>query len=151
MSEEVLTPATRELTMRQLRQMLRLHHDGESAREIGRTLGVARSTIQDNLKRAAASGLTWPLPPELSDDELEQRLFAHTAIKSGQRRRSEPDWAALARELKRPGVNLMVLWEEYRQAHPEAYGYSRYVAAKFMLRQPRRARDAADFLAHSAT
>ena len=119
-------PARRELTMRQLRQMLRLHHDGVSAREIGRTLGVARSTIQDNLKRAAASGLTWPLPPELSDDELEQRLFAHTAIKSGQRRRSEPDWAALARELKRPGVNLMVLWEEYRQVHPEAYGYSRF-------------------------
>jgi hypothetical protein len=92
--------------MRQLRQMLRLHHDGVSAREIGRTLGVARTTIQDNLKRAAASGLTWPLPPELSDDELEQRLFAHTAIKSGQRRRSEPDWAALAREPKRPGVNV---------------------------------------------
>ena len=116
--------------MRQLRQMLRLHHDGVSAREIGRTLGVARSTIQDNLKRAAASGLTWPLPPELSDDELEQRLFAHTAIKPGQRRRLEPDWAALARELKRPGVNLMVLREEYRQVHPEAYGYSRYVGAK---------------------
>jgi hypothetical protein len=30
-------PARRELTMRQLRQMLRLHHDGVSAREIGRT------------------------------------------------------------------------------------------------------------------
>jgi hypothetical protein len=49
MSEEVLMPARSELTMRQLRQMLRLHHDGVSAREIGRTLGVARSTIQDNL------------------------------------------------------------------------------------------------------
>jgi hypothetical protein len=35
--------------MRQLRQMLRRHHDGVSALEIGRTLGVARSTIQDNL------------------------------------------------------------------------------------------------------
>jgi transposase len=56
-------------------------------------------------------------------------------IKAGQRRRSEPDWAALARELKCPGVNLMVLWEEYQQAHPQAYGYSRYVAAKFMLRR----------------
>ena len=38
----------------------------------------------------------------------------------------EPDWAALARELKRPGVNLMVLWEEYRDAHPDGYGYSRF-------------------------
>jgi hypothetical protein len=82
---------------------------------------------------------------ELSDDELEQRLFAHTAIKPGQRRHLEPDWAALARELKRPDVNLMVLWEEYRQAHPEAYGYSRFVAAKFMLRLAGRARDTTGF------
>jgi hypothetical protein len=44
---------------------------------------VARSTIQDSLKRAAASGLTWLLPAELTDDELEQRLFARTAIKPG--------------------------------------------------------------------
>ena len=55
-------PAKRELTMRQLRYMLRLHHDGVSAREIGRTLGVARSTIQDNLRRAQASGIAWPVP-----------------------------------------------------------------------------------------
>ena len=53
-------PARRELTMRQLRQMLRLAREGVSAREIGRTLGVARSTIQDNLKRAEAAGLQWP-------------------------------------------------------------------------------------------
>ena len=49
-------PAKRELSMRQLRHLLRLHHGGVSAREIGRRLGVARSTIQDNLKRAAAAG-----------------------------------------------------------------------------------------------
>ena len=54
-------PAKRELSMRQLRHLLRLHHDGVSAREIGRRLGVARSTIQDNLKRAATAGLAWPL------------------------------------------------------------------------------------------
>ena len=43
--------------MRQLRQLLRLARDGASARDIAVTLGVARSTIQDNLKRAAAAGL----------------------------------------------------------------------------------------------
>ena len=119
-------PAKRELTMRQIRQMLRLARDGVSAREIGRTLGVARSTIQDNLKRAAAAGLVWPLPGELTDATLEQRLFAHAGVKRGFRRRIEPDWAALACELKRPGVNLMVLWEEYRAVHPSGYGYSRF-------------------------
>jgi transposase len=106
--------------------MLRLHHDGVSAREIGRTLGVARSTIQDNLRRAHAIGIAWPVPAELTDDMLEQRLFARAGVKVGLRRRSEPDWATLARELKRPGVSLMVLWEEYRQSEPDGYGYSRF-------------------------
>jgi transposase len=112
--------------MRQLRQMLRLRHDGVSAREIGRTLGVARSTIQDNLERARAAGIGWPLPTEWTDEVLEQRLFARSGVKPGRRRHGEPDWTTLARELKRPGVNLMVLWEEYRQVHPDGYGYSRF-------------------------
>ena len=32
----------------------------------------------------------------------------------------------VARELKRPGVTLMTLWEEYRESEPEGYGYSRF-------------------------
>lgn len=119
-------PARRELTMRQLRQILRLHHDGISAREIARTLGVARSTIQDNIARAQAAGIGWPLPTEWSDEVLEERLFARSGVKPGRRRHSEPDWATLSRELKRPGVNLMVLWEEYRESHPTGYAYSRF-------------------------
>src|SRR5258708_33826090 len=118
-------PAKRDLTMRQMRQMLRLARDGVSAREIGRTLGVARSTIQDNLKRASAAGLAWPLVGDLTDAVLEQRLFAHAGVKRGFRRRVEPDWGSLACELKRPGVNLMVRWEEYRAVHPGGYAYSR--------------------------
>ena len=72
-------PARRELTMRQLRQMLRLAHEGVSARAIGRMLGAARSTVQDNLKRAEAAGLAWPLGAEIADAVLEQRLFARAA------------------------------------------------------------------------
>ena len=119
-------PAKRELTMRQIRQMLRLHHDGASKREIGRTLGVARSTIQDNLRRAEEAGLGWPLPPDMTDAVLEEQLFSKMRHRPSRRRRTEPDWTALAREMKRPGVNLMILWEEYRAAHKEGYGYSRF-------------------------
>jgi transposase len=45
---------------------------------------------------------------------------------AGARYHAEPDWAALVRELKRPGVNLMVLWDEYRAVHPQGYAYSRF-------------------------
>lgn len=53
-------PAKRTLTMRQLRQVLRLAGGGTSAREIGRLTGAARSTVQDALKRAQAAKLSWP-------------------------------------------------------------------------------------------
>jgi transposase len=86
-------PAKRKLTMRQLRQMLRLARDGASSREIARVLGIARSTVQENLKRAADEGLSWPLPGDLTDDALEARLFARAGVKPGVRRRPEPDWA----------------------------------------------------------
>jgi transposase len=119
-------PAKRELSMRQLRYLLRLRHDGVSAREIGRRLGAARSTIQDNLKRASAAGLAWPLADDVTDDALEQRLFGRAGAPTGMRRRAEPEWAALARELKRPGVTMTILWEEYREIHPDGYGYSRF-------------------------
>jgi len=51
----------------------------------------------------------------------------------------------LVREMKRPGVNLSVLFEEYRGVYPDGYAYSRYVTAKVMLRLLGRARDTADF------
>ncbi|MBK1693106.1 IS21 family transposase, partial [Ectothiorhodospira mobilis] len=96
-------PAKRELTMRQIRYTLRLASEGISARAIGRMLGVARSTIQDNLKRAQVAGLTWPLPGDLTDAVLEERLFARNGAPRGTRRRAEPVWSELACELKRPG------------------------------------------------
>src|ERR1019366_5719244 len=75
---------------------------------------------------AEKAGIGWPPAADLTDDILEDRLFAKAGFKPGQRRRSEPEWAGLAREFKRPGVNLMVLWEEYRAAQPDGYGYSRF-------------------------
>ena len=112
--------------MRQLRQLLRLAGDGTSTRDIALTLGVARSTVQDNLKRAAAAELSWPLPGDLTDDAIENRLFARAGVKQGVRRRPEPNWAELALELRKPGVTLLILWEEYRAIHPGGYGYSRF-------------------------
>ena len=52
-------PARRTLTMRQLRRIMRMHYEGASAREIARSVRMARSTVQDALKRAAAAKLSW--------------------------------------------------------------------------------------------
>jgi len=114
--------------MRRIRQVLQLHFGADaSARVIAGEIGLGRSTVQDYLARVSAAGLTWPLAPGLTDEALERLLFPpRNGGKAGARRYPEPDWAALAREMKRPGVNLSVLFEEYQAVHPEGYGYSRF-------------------------
>jgi transposase len=93
-------PAER-VAMRQVREVLRLKAAGISGNEIARRVGVAPSTVRLTLKRLAAAGLSWPLPAELTDAALEARLFTAAGKKQGHRRRAEPDWAAVHRELKR--------------------------------------------------
>ena len=138
-------PAER-VVMRQVREILRLKFgSGTSGREIALRLGIAASTVRETLKRFAAAGLTWPLAAEVSEEALEERLYGKAGTKQGHRRHAEPDWAGIHRELKRKHVTLSILWDEYIEWHPDGYRYSRYVAAKFMLRLRGRARDTADF------
>jgi transposase len=112
--------------MRCVREILRLKAEGLSDRAIARSVRLARSTVSDYAGRAAAAGLQWPLPDELTDTALEALLFVRGGPAAGTRRKPEPDWASLHRELRRPGVTLMLLWQEYRAGAPEGYGYSRF-------------------------
>jgi predicted mannosyl-3-phosphoglycerate phosphatase (HAD superfamily) len=113
-------PAER-VSMRRVREILRLKYEGDaSERAIARSLGIARSTVALTLERAAAAKLFWPLPATLTDRVLEAMLYAGTGTLQGRRRQAEPDWTHVHRELRRPGVTLMLLWEEYRAPSPVA-------------------------------
>jgi transposase len=112
------------LPMRRIRDVLRLSAAGMSKRQIAASLGVSATAAGECIRRARRAGLAWPLPDELSDEELERRLYPlPTAAKD---RRPRPDWAAIYRELRRPGVTLQLLWEEHRAVHSDGYGYSRF-------------------------
>jgi transposase len=115
------------LPMRKIRDMLRLTAAGMSSRKIAASLSIGGTTVVDCLRRARAVGVGWPLPEDLSDAALEARLFpASMALAAIKSRRTQADWPAIHRELKRPGVTLQLVWEEHRTAHPEGYGYSRF-------------------------
>jgi len=105
------------LPMRKIQDVLRLHATGLSARQIGPSVGLGRSTVGEYLRRSKEAGLSWPLPEGLTEEALEQVLFPPPPSARG-RQIPEPDWAALSREMKRPGVTLSLLWDEYRSHHP---------------------------------
>ncbi|MCK4837817.1 MAG: hypothetical protein KAS94_03385 [Desulfobulbaceae bacterium] len=110
--------------MRKYKEVFRLHFDsGLGQRPISRCLGISRTTVGDYLQRAKDACLDWPLPESLTDQQLENLLFppaAPTSITG----RLVPDWAYIHTELRRKGVTLVLLWEEY-QAVPGACGETR--------------------------
>ena len=81
--------------------------------------------MAEYLRRAAVVGVTWPVPPELDGAALERKLFT-PPFASTEAARPQPDWVRIHAELRRPGVTLLLLWEEYRAGQPEGYGYSRF-------------------------
>ncbi len=113
----------RRLSMRKIKEVLRLKFDGkQSNRNIAVSCSVSRSTVADYLLRAKAAGLTWPLPNGLSETALDQLLFPPREISS--RSSPEPDWNEIFKELKRKSVTMSLLWQEYREKHPDGYQYS---------------------------
>jgi len=113
------------LPMRKIRDVLRLRAGGMSKRKIAASLSIGVTAAGDCVRRARRAGLSWPLPEELSDEALERLLYPPPQV-TAKDRRPQPDWTAIHRELRRPGVTLALLWEEHRGTHPDGYGYSRY-------------------------
>ncbi len=112
--------------MRKIREVLRLRYEvGLSARQIAASVQIARSSVGEYERRLAAAGLSWPLPEGLSDTALEQRLFPPPPPVPTDAR-PIPNWSVLHEELRRPGVTLMLLWQEYRAAHPQGFAYSSF-------------------------
>ena len=111
--------------MRHINEILRLKHQSQlSVREIARSCGLPTSTVGDYLKRAQGAQISWPLPADLTQEQLREKLLSSAALAPVVK--ELPDWLVLRQELRRKGVTLQLLWQEYRQAHPEGYGYSRF-------------------------
>jgi len=99
--------------MRKIRDVLRLRHSTDLSLEaIARALNISKGVVTKYLKLAADAGLSWPLPADLDDGALERRLYSQPSARASAF--VEPDYALVHQELKRKGVTLTLLWEEYR-------------------------------------
>ena len=116
-------PAGR-VSMKQIRDVLRLTFElGMSRRNVAGATGIGRTAVTDYVQRAGAAGLGWPLPDGLDDEMLAHRLFP-PADASQSSASIEPDWTVIHAEMKRRGVTMTLLWQEYRAVQPQGYAYS---------------------------
>ncbi len=117
--------AAERLSMRKLREALRLHFElGLSLRKIATACQASPSTVQGYLGRATVAKLEWPLAREMDDEALERLLFPSEGAQV--KGRPEPDYAAIHLELRRKHVTLQLLWQEYREVHADGYQYSQF-------------------------
>lgn len=112
--------------MRKIKDVLRLKLEAKLSHEqIAASLGLSKGVVTKYVGLAAAAGLDWSQAQACDDITLERRLLV-----SPQRPREhvQPDYPRVHHELRRKGMTLMLLWEEYRAeyADRQTYAYSQY-------------------------
>jgi transposase len=121
--------SSRRLPVRKIKEILRLVHTCSlSNREIAQSCDVARSTVSDYLRRAKAAGVNWPEAADLTETELEERLFPNEHLASSVQR-PPPDCDYIYDQLRRyRNVNLTLtqLWLEYKEKYSDGYQYTQF-------------------------
>ena len=116
--------AQERLSMRKIREVLRLRAEGFSEREIAQSVGCARSSVQICLWRAEQAGVGWPLAAEQDEGVLEARLYPRRP--PGVAVHPVPDFEWIERELKRKHVTRRQLWREYLARYPDGLKYTAF-------------------------
>ena len=115
----------RKLTVRKIREILRLHYSESnlSNRQISNILQISKTTVKRCLERFKSSGLNWPLSDNISDNELHSKLYNTITPAT---KKALPDWLYIHTQLSLPHTTLMVLYDEYKETCPAGLGRSRF-------------------------
>lgn len=113
--------------MRKIRETIRFYEETKlSERAISRALKVSRPVVKQYINQIRAAGLDYASIKDMEDDALLEILAGRKKSRSGRYDILCSKFEYFAKELKRPGVTLQRLWEEYRSEHPDGYGYSQF-------------------------
>jgi len=110
------------LTMRKISEVLRLRFDcNRGYREIAKSCKISISTAFEIISKFKNCDLSWPLPVEFTEEQLEKKLYPQIPEETV---RPMPDWNYLHTELKKKHVTIRLLWEEYSKENKDSYGYA---------------------------
>jgi transposase len=112
--------------MRKIKDVLRLRYElGLGQRQIARSCSIGQATVAEYLKRAKAVGIGWPLPDGWDDAQLHKAVFGSPEPPVARKGKPLPELAEVREQLQRHrNLTLQLIWEEYRQKHPDGYSYS---------------------------
>lgn len=113
--------AQKPIAMEQLKQVLQLHADGISIREIARRAGISRNSVRKYLLRINAR-------EHSPDQELADKAYRNDLLEleAERLRQVTAHFGMAGAELSKTGVTRQLLWQEYLAQHPDGYSYSRY-------------------------
>ena len=98
--------------MRKIKDVLRLKLDGKLSHEqIASALKISKGVVAKYVGLAAVAGLDWQTVCLLDEAALEQRLLVRPERPSAY---AVPDYGRIHHEMRRKGMTLMLLWEEYQ-------------------------------------
>ena len=105
------------ITMRKIKDVLRLKLDAKLSHEqIALALGISKGVVTKYVGLAAAAGLDWATVSALDETALQQRLLVRPERASAY---AVPDYGRIHQELRKKGVTLMLLWEEYQAEYAD--------------------------------
>lgn len=116
----------RRISMNKIREIIRLKQQCHlSERAISRALHLSRPVIAQYLININNSGLSYDEIQNMDDDSLTEILSGRKTKPARYLRLSE-QFDYFTKELKRTGVTLERLWQEYRAEDPDGYSYTQF-------------------------
>jgi len=130
--------ANKPIRMVQVRRIIQLKSEGVSKYMISKTLGIHRTTLEGYLRKLESTGKSYETLLEHSDQKLVDIVYTvSNAYKpDGRLKELEKQFKSFLKQLKYTGVTRRTLWEEYKEAYPEGYGYTQFCEhfARYLLR-----------------
>lgn len=123
--------AFKPISMHQIRQLFSFLSKGYSISSTARLTGIARNTIKGYKRRVEGKGLTFDHILALDDDALvhilqDEKGGEHVQTEQSRLEDLQSRMEYFVEELRRRGVTMQLLWEEYREDTPEGYGYTQF-------------------------
>lgn len=118
--------ANKGFEMIQIKQIIKLHTDGKSYRDISDLLGLSRKAVTKYVLLYKSTGLSYALIKEMSDSELSQLMVKQERPNINRFEILQGMFPSIDNELKGVGVTKQLLWSDYKIAHPDGYNYTQF-------------------------